>query len=123
MKLILNIFLAVLVLQTLIVNAKRIDYDLESSDDEQQERTDKLIDNIAQYLDEEENSNKNENGKTKTKKVDNFQYIPTTTIDSKLSVTQPKQVVPTKKASSNDHETDNSNSWTVFFILCVLGTF
>jgi hypothetical protein len=122
MKLILRIFFAlcvVLFFKNLLVNSQWVNKDDYQGDDQQQ---DDQNDRIADYLDLNDDASSNKARVKIPKNNDNLQYIPTTAIDAKSAVTQPNKDISAKKnVANNDHLTDNSNSWTVFFILCVLG--
>ena len=101
------------------------DFDTERNDNRENELLNKL-ENLLESDDENQQSDKEiQSGRPAFKRPpgsDNLQYIPTTTdaASSRLSPSQ-QQVANELKKEPAKHVTENtSNSWTVFFILCVL---
>ena len=107
---------------------ERQDFEFESESD------DKLNDAINKLLNENDQNELNENeldasllnNKPKSKPRSNensfhFPYYTTNSISQQQK--QPSSTIKKELSNQNEHELQHSNSWTIFFILCVLGMY
>ncbi len=85
----------------------------------QYDETDELLKELEDKIKETDEELDQEVKESSNKKSSPLNPIISTTQSSSFS---PKKTIPTTTESLHlANETENSNSWTVFFILCILG--
>jgi hypothetical protein len=128
----LVLVLAILtILNTVACSGKRINYEPDQGG-KADEPSEELIETLKKYYEDNEtkgdrnlkgtNDDDDDESNRNNKMPPNFQFIPTTS-GGKYATTSSAEKQPAAKEEKTNHEADNSNSWTVFFILCVLGMY